>query len=382
MQIQNGYILTIKIDGKDLFSEFPCEFLNANIYESIEDIIPYCTIDLGIHGSALKELPFVDGSKIEINIQQNESEINNTYNFRLYNIESIKQTNWILIMRLSGLLDFYDGYKPGNTFNAFNNTSEIFNNISNQYKLTAKIDQTNDKQLWIAGESNLYQFMTYMTQHAYIDEKSAMFWCFDGKKNLIYKNIIGLFNEQLKDAFTFVQAVPFDKENKIYRYISIDARVKSGENNLQNHGYGGDDYYFDLLDYNTKAVNSKYTVAESRMLNISKELSQGLSAEILPFNVGNFHEKYFTAEKQNKRTLSTFSTEIFIGSDCLQSFNLADVVKLIYMDSGDEELTTIPLSGNYLLSGIHTIISKHAIVANARLIGQGLNTISPTVETY
>ena len=382
MEIQNGYNITLKIDGKDLFSEYPCEFLNSVIYENIEDLVPTCTIDLGIMGMALEELPFVDGSKIEIHIQSDGYGVDNTYLFRLYDIEEINQNGWILSIRLFCALDFFDGYTQGNTFNTNATTSEIFKKIANNYQLENDIDPTNDKQLWVAGENNLYQFMTYMTQYAYIDEKSAMFWCFNGQKKLLFKNIIDIFSKEAKDAFTFIQAAFYDSQEKIYRYVNINANISSGTNNIRNQGYGGNNYYFDLLTYNIKEANSRFVVAENRMLNISKELSKGLANTMLPFDVGNFHEKYFNAYKQNKRTLSTFSTEVTLTTDCLQSFKLAEIVKLIYMDNGDIDLAIKPLSGNYIIAGINTIISKQAIVANVRLLTQGLNTKSQTVETY
>lgn len=382
MQIQNGYDIIMKIDDKDIFSEYPCEFLNATIYENIEEFIPTCTIDLGINGIALEEFPFVDGSKIEITIQSNGYEINNTYHFRLYNIEEISQNGWVLSIRLFCVLDFFDGYLPGNTFNTNTTTSEIFNKIADKFQLEKDIDVTNDKQLWVAGENNLYQFMTYMTQYAYIDEKSAMFWCFDGQKKLLFKNIINIFNQEINNAFTFVQAALYNSQNKIYRYVNINANILSGTNNILNQGYGGNNYYFDLMTYNIKEANSKFVVAENRMLNISKELSKGLANTMLPFDVGNFHEKYFAAYKQNRRSLSTFSTEAILTTDCLQSFKLAEIVKLIYMDNGDIDLAIKPLSGNYIIAGINTIISKGAVVAKVRLLTQGLNTQSQKVETY
>lgn len=382
MEIQNGYNLTIKIDDKDIFSEYPCEFLNAAIYESIENVVPTCTIDLGIGGDAFKELPFVDGSKIEINIQSDPYEVERTYNFRLYNIEKILQNTWMISIRISGILDFFEGYTPGNVFNANATTSEIFNKVASQFQLKNTIDTTNDKQLWVAGENNIYQFLSYITQYAYVDEKSAMFWCLDAEKQLLFRNLTTVFSQERNDAFTFVQGVGYDTENKIYRYVSANAHVLSGINNIRNQGYGGNDYYFNLLDYNLKEANSKFVVAENRMLNISKELSKGLANRLLPFDVGNFHENYYNAYKQNKRIMSTFSTEVILSTDCLQKFKLSEIVKLVYMDAGDIDLAVVPLSGSYIISDLNTIVSKNAIIAKLKLIGQGLNTKSKVVETY
>ena len=71
-------------------------------------------------------------------------------------------------------------------------------------------------------------------------------------------------------------------------------------------GYGGIDNYFDLIDYQWKEVSAKKVIAESNILNISKELSQGLAQEWYPFDVGNFHKNYWLAKiKTNEYYLHT-----------------------------------------------------------------------------
>jgi hypothetical protein len=159
-------------------------------------------------------------------------------------------------------------------------------------------------------------------------------------------------------------------------------QITSGTENLLHEGYGGDDKYFDLLSYQWKYPAARKVIAESNLINISKELSNGLATNWYPFDVGNFHKNYWLARKQNARILATYSTYAILQSQYLMNYRLGQIVKFVLMDSQDDKNSVKMGSGIFIIKSIAMRITLKSITATLKLAMQGLNGQATTRETY
>ena len=382
MQVQSIYDLNISIDDLNIFEAPGVVFNSADIYESIGNPLPVCEISLIVPLDWINNRSIVDGTKFKFHIVSKTLDIDEVYTFRLFNIKKLEQVQNNVNLLIEGILDFYDGYSHANDFNMYGPSSEIFKTIASTFGITADIDSTNDSQLWVAGQKNIFQFFNYLMHYGWVNETSAMFWCFDRKKTLLYKNLTTLFRNRQDKVYSFIQASIPNLKNKQFVYSKVVGSIQSGVNNLRNDGYGGSDTYFDLLSYNWIDVSAKKVVAESNLINISKDLSRGLSQEWFSFDVGNFHKNYYLAYKQNKRILSTYSSFITLTTEYLQKFRLGEIVNFDYIDSKDQSNKLTALSGVYMIDAIHTKISLSKINSSLELVMQGLNGKAITQETY
>lgn len=382
MYIQNGYTLHIFIKEFEITAGLGTKLLSLNTFESIEDPIPSCSLTFLAHKSFLEQGFLLDGSPITIYLKSETYKIEQTYYFRLFSVDEIVQSQEFLRITIKGLIDFFEGYTPANSFNAYGPSSEIVKSICQRYNLINDIDTTNDKQLWIAGENNVYQFLAYLAKNAYLDDLSCFFWCIDRHRRLLFKNITSLFGSRSKEIYTFTQSASYNLEEKVYYYTNIFPTVLSGINNINNGGYGGYDYYFDLNSYSQKSAFCKKTRTDVKYLNVSKELSQGLAPEFLPFDVGNFNPNYYTGRKQNKRLLSLYSTYLSVISDIIQNYRLGQVVNFLPGDTNDPNYILSALTGVYIINAVGLHITERAAISTISLAGQGLNSANAVVEVY
>ena len=382
MTIQEEYELNIYIDELNVFDAPGVMFLGAEITEAISDPVPACVLKLSIPIGWLDERSIVDGTLIRFELKNKEQKLNENLKFRLFNIDRIDINEKFVKIEIEGLLDFYDGYTQGNAVNLYGNTSDVFKQIASLYNLNSDIDQTNDTQLWVAGENNIYQFMTDLATHGWIDETSAMFWCIDRHGILLYKNLTALFRKRSKNIGTFIQLPHPDPKQKTYGYSTSSVSIQSGYENIVNGGYGGNDKYFNLLSYDWKTVTAKKVVAESNLINISKDLSKGLSESWYAFDVGNFHANYHKAKKQNYRILSTYSTYVDLSCQYFMPFRLGQIVNFIHTDEQNIDNQVKLTSGTFCICAIKMKLNTKAITCNLQLMMQGLNGRVTTRETY
>lgn len=383
MIVQKEYDIDIFIDNLSVFKAPGVILKEARILESFANPIPSCTLTLSVPLGWINQRTIVDGTKIRLDIKSKSYEISESLYFRLYDISQISIEQMFCIIQLSCVLDFYPGYQFLNMFNMYGSSSDVFTEVAKQFNLNNQIDPTNDEQLWVSGENNLYFHLDNICKHGWINEVSSMLWAFDRHKILLYKNLTALFRNRNKDCYSFLQRPNvFDSKNKIYGYSSATINISSGTENLLYEGYGGDDKYFDLLSYQWKYPTAKKVVAESNLINISKELSQGLSTNWYPFDVGNFHKNYWLARKQNTRIAATYSTHAIIQCSHLMNYRLGQIVKFILMDSQSEENTVKMGSGIYVIDAISIHITQSSITSVVKLAMQGLNGQATTQETY
>ena len=382
MLVQGLYDLNILIDDLNLFEAEGVAFVRADLYEAIMNPIPVCELEVNVPLTWLDDRSIVDGTLIEFRLKSEILDLNQIYRYRIFNIKEIDANQQFMHLIIQGVIDFFDGYSHPNEHNIYGSSATVFQNIAKQYKLTPVIDSTNDNQLWVSGRNNIYQFLNQTAQYGWVDDTSGMFWCIDRHKFLLYKNLTSLFRQRHENIWTFLQTPQVDIKKKQYNYTNAKASVQSGTNNLKNEGYGGSDTYFDLLSYSWKEAHAKKVVAESALINISKELSKGIAQEWYSFDVGNFHPNYFKAYKQNKRVLSTYSSYVTLECQFFQPYRLGQIVNYQYIDAQDINNKVRFLSGVFMIDAIHISISLTAITSTVELVMQGMNGKPTTREVY
>ena len=383
-QVQNGrYELSVFIDDMDIIAS-GCLFVSASLYESIYAHIPSCELEVVVPKQLMDQRSIVDGSKLRFEIQFNfeKGKPKESYTYRVYCIKRLTQEQEYINIKLDGLLDFYEGFTSSNKYNALATTGEIFNKIAQQNYLTAQIDTTDDKQLWIGGEKNVFNFMQYMSQRGWINDTSCMIWYLDRHRILVYKDLTSLIAQRSDDIYTFKQTDAPEKEKLTYGYTDCHAEINSGAENIYQGGYGMDDYYFNFLEYKQEQVSAKKAVAWSNLFNINKELSKGLNDTLCPIYVGNHHPHHALACVQNQRLLATYSTYTILDSQFFQPYRLGQIVNLDFTYARDPNLKVDALTGIRIIDSIRINITVSAITSKVELAMQGLNGRSLVQEVY
>lgn len=379
MIIADKYTLELFINGADFFATDAARISVIDIYEDIYSGLPTCTLELVFPKEAFDTNSFVDGSLITIGIISQEFGINSKYDFRVWDIPAIVQDGNFITVQVNGVLDVYNIYHDANKYNLYANTSDIFSKICTENNWTSDIDLTTDQQLWVAGRRNTFQFMHHLCKHGYVNETSCMYWFFDKEKRFMYKNISALFKNR-STTYTFFKGTTGGDKSFAYNQIGIS--LNAGTNNVNNGGYGYTYDVFDLLTYKPKEVHAKKVTAVSNVINVSKELSQGLHYDKLAMDVGNFNPNYHMAYAQNARIRSTYSTYINLSCQYLQKFRLGEIVNVEYQDIESDDTTNKSFSMLGMIDEIHVFIAPEAIGADVEIMTQGINTKSEYVETF
>ena len=383
MQIQGDYDLDIFIDGLNIFAAPGVVLQEARILEGFDNPIPSCILKLSVPLGWINQRSIVDGTKIRFDIKSTAYKISESLYFRLFDINELSLEQTYCMVELNGVLDFHPGYRFYNQFNMAGTSSDVFSEVAKSFNLASEIDPTNDYQLWASAENNLYKHLDYVAKFGWFDETSAMIWSFDRHKILLYKNFTNLFRNRSKNNWSFIQLPDrYDAENRQYGYANATLNIPSGTENVLHEGYGGDDKYFDLLSYQWKYPAARKVVAESNLINISKELSNGLATNWYPFDVGNFHKNYWLARKQNARILSTYSTYAVVKCTKLMNYRLGQIVNFALMDSQDIQNVVKMGTGTYIITNIAINMTSSTINSVVRLAMQGLNGQATTRETY
>ena len=382
MIINEIYDLNIFIDDANIFEIPQCILLGASIFESITHAIPTCSLKVTLPVGWINTRSIVDGTVIRFDIKSENINFYESLYFRLFNINNFTIEANFCTLELTGVLDFMEGIREANPYNLYGNSSDVVKNIAKQNALKTDIDNTNDTQLWIAGENNVYQFLSIIAQHGWINETSAMFWAFDRHKILLYKNLTSILRNRSDKIWTFTQDQYPDIKNKKYVYTNVRGGVLSGYENIKKEGYGGKDHYFDLLSYTWKEVHANKTIAESEALNLDKEQSKGLAQNWYSFDVGNFHKNYWLAKKQNARLLALYSTYVAIECQYLMNYRLGQIVNFNFTDARDPQTKSRFASGTFIIEEININITNTDITTDLKLVMQGINGQVITRETY
>lgn len=382
MNIKNFYNLNVFIDELNIFETGGCTLVDLKINEGITIPIPTCSLIISVPVQWMNQYTMVDGTLIRIDIEAPTFDLSESLYFRLFDIQKIAINQQLCTVSLSGMLDFYPGYRDANEFNLYATSSDVFKNIAKKLKLTSDIDQTNDLQLWVSGEDNLYQFLSRMAKFGWVNETSAMLWWFDRHKILLYKNLTTLFTQRSGNIWKFVQKDFPDITKNEYEYTLADTNIPSGSENIAKEGYGGEDKYFDLPSYSWKTVAATKAIAGSSLINLNKTHSKGLASAWYPFDMGNFHKNYWLARKQNARLLALYSTYVNLTCQYLMNYRVGQIVSFNLTDGRDIHNKINLASGLFFINAITININTQNISTNLQLGMQGLNGSTVIQETY
>lgn len=353
-------------------------FINAIIDERIENLYTMCSITFDGSEAFISSAAIVDGTPIKIFIKSKALNFNYVYYFRVGKVVITQGSNNSLRYVITGYTDFYHLFEPPINFAFKGNSSQVFKNVANQYKLEYEIDDTKDDQLWICSEQNLKEWLCYVASRGWKNETSGMFWCLDRHRCLLYKDINTLFSQPTKYTFAPGTESATLESNTMYYNVSTIAS-KTIEENVQNNGYGGSDFNFNLLEYKLKETSAKQVKAYSNIININKELSQGLKQSFNPINVGNFHENYYLAHDQNSRVLSTFSTYYLLSCQFFQPIRLGQMAN-INKNSMTGENKSKSLNVKSMIHSIQINFTEENVNMTVGLCTQGFNGTS--TQTY
>lgn len=377
IEIQERYNLTIYIGKTDISSYAGVTFQSMVIYETMLDSnIPSCTISLVLPAHILDAHEIADAQPIRIILKDKlKDNYQEEYKFRVLNIKKLTSAQQFITVEIEGIFDFYDGFMHPNEYNAYCNTSEIFERIADEFGLECDIDETNDEQLWCSNGRGIFDFFDLLTSYGWIDDTSLMFWCITREGKLLYKNLPELILNS-NNIKTFMQT-PTEKED-IYNYISADAFVLSGQNNINNNGYGcKNNNHFDFNTYTYQKTIADKLKRTSKLININKEFIKGLTNERMPFDLGNFHPNYYKAYLQNKLGFSSYSTYINLNSQFFQNCQLGEVVSVIFENDQNPNMAVGSLTGKAVVYSIQTIVDGlNSITSQVGLVMQGLNSVA------
>ncbi len=353
-------------------------FINAIIDESIESIYSVCSVTFEGSESFISDAAIVDGTPIKIFIKSKELNFSYVYYYRVGKVVIVQSTNNSYRYTITGYTDFYHLFESPTKFIYKGKSSQVFQNIADKYNLESEIDITNDEQLWTCSEQNLKEWLSFVSSRGWINETSGMFWCLDRHRCLLYKDINTLFG--LPSSYTFAPGTsPATLDTKTMYYITSTVANKSIEENVKSNGYGGSDFNFNLLNYSLMETSAKKVKAYSNIININKELSQGLKQSFHPFNVGNFHKNYYLAHDQNNRVLSTFSTYYLLTCQFFQPVRLGQMANIVKnsLTGGNKSKS---LNVKSMIHSIQINFIEENVNMTVGLCTQGFNGIS--TETY
>lgn len=376
--LRDLYTFKITIGDAVITDGLGSSFVGANIYESILDLYSTCTIVFDGSEEFITNSPIVDGTPIKIFIKSKDLNFSYVYYYRVAQVNIVESTNSSYRYTVFGYTDFYSLFEPPTSFAYTGKSSQVFQNIADHYNLESEIDATNDEQLWVCSEQNLKEWLSFVASRGWIDETSGMFWCLDRHRCLLYKNITSLFN--LPTEYTFAPGTAAGAlDSKTIYYFASTVSNKTAEENITNNGYGGSDFHFNLLNYETQETSAKKVKAFSNIINVNKQISKGLKQSFYPIDIGNMHENYFISHDQNMRVLSTFSTYYGINCQFFYPVRLGQIVSLVKNSLTGGNVSKA-LNMKALIYNIQTTLHPTSVTMSVNLCTQGFNGRS--TETY
>lgn len=381
MIVNKIYDVHILIGGIDICDYGNANNINCTITEDVFSGVPVCALAFLSSSAFLSQVPIVDGTPVEIQIKSKVFEIDEKYNFRVAKMQATPDAN-LIFFEISCYLDFYELYRGALKYALCGNSSDVFQSVADRNNLQSLIHATDDRQIWVASEQNLANWLSTVAGRGWASDVSGMCWFMNRKKQLFYVDIDRLIygTKTPRVTLQYGRTQFGDVENNIVKYKSFNMVTNTGEENLFNNGYGGDDSHFDLLKYSVEDVKAAKVRAASEIVNINKELSQGLGETYSMIDTGNFHPHYYLAWEQNRRVLSTYSSYINLICEYFRPLNLSQVVTMSAMASNKANSNINSLTLKYIISSLSIVINSSNIGMNIQLCSQGYN--GKSTESY
>lgn len=379
MIIKSLYDIDILINNISLLDGGNAIGVNCSIIEDISSSIPTCNLEFNSSPEFMSKYPIVDGTPIVVKINIAGAKEEKIYKFRTTRI--ITTPNGQLFNYfIAGVIDFYELFRSSVEYAQKSTSSDVFTNVAQKNNLSAVICQTKDKQLWVASEQNLGKWLANIASCGWASETSGMMWFLDREKTLYYIDIDRIISES-SNLITFVpgQMTQQNVLGNTMPFGSMRLEANSGDENLFNNGYGGENRYFSVEDYKWHSFSPNKVRATSNIININQELSQGLEENFCELDTGNFHSHYFLAKDQNSRVLSTYSTYVHLNCELFKDIKLGQVCT-IQGTNASAPVETNVTNIKFFTKSIKTFITAKDIGMQFTLCGQGYNSYSQ--ESY
>lgn len=378
MIINSAYDVDIKINGVSILGCGNAIGVKCAIIEDIKSTIPMCNLEFYSSPDFLGKLAIVDGTPIVITLNMGEK-IQQVFNFRVTKLIGKPEKN-LFYYAITGLIDFYELFQSASPYAQNSSSSDLFKNIAEKFDLYAIIHQTYDKQLWTSSEQNLGKWLTNVSTHGWASNTSAMVWFLDKTKKLYYIDIDRLMLESSAPVlFSSGLTTSQNMSTGMITFGSMTIETNSGDENLFNNGYGGENRFFSITDYKWHNFSPNKIRASSNIININKELSNGLEDNFCEFDMGNYHNNYFLARDQNARILSTYSTYFNLNCEWYHPIFLGQFAT-IGKQSLSSEISVSSFNNKCFVSGIKTFIDSTNVSMHVTLCSQGYNGYSE--ESY
>lgn len=379
MIVNNYYDVDIKINGISIFGSGNAAGVKCTISEEISSTIPMCNLEFHSTADFVGNLAIVDGSPIVITIKTANAQKEQVFYFRVTRLVGKPEKQFFRYF-VTGVIDFYNLFYSSSKYAQISHSSDLFKNIATEFDLYAIIHQTKDKQLWVPSEQNLGKWLTNVASHGWASRTSGMVWYLDKEKRLYYLDIDRwMLDNSNPIIFNSGQLTVNNLQNGVVNFGSMIMDADTGKENLFNNGYGGENRFFSVTDYNWHTFSPNQVRASSNIININKALSNGLEDNFCEFDVGNYHANYFLARDQNARVLSTYSTYITLNCELYHPVYLGQVAT-VGQQALNTDIQISSFNNKCFISGIKTFINSKEVSMQVTLCTQGYNGYSS--ESY
>jgi len=324
-----------------------------NIYDKLPTIRMTLIDDKNIFANKLQ---LTDGLKISVYIgnfldngsnKRDEQDLMYSLMFDMVSAPEVKIETSAKKITIYGVLNFLAYWKDSKPFHYTGTSNEIFKLIAKELDLKYHGVKTNDYMTWHNFSKSKAEFVSDVTDRAYIKDGSCM---------LSYITIDGGFhlidvNSEKNPDYILIPIGADDPKNKVYRYSNINYNYNSALNNL-TYGYKNTSYQYSFArsDYytkDTKALN-KYADKENSTIkldynysdyyNLNRydyDLIDQVNSEVDSINVGNVHPNWNKAYYQNKRYKSLFNVYCEVYIDNITPINVGDKIQVAFESIND-----------------------------------------------
>lgn len=374
--IKGEYEFALNVDGIDLA-------LGENLLESflmieaVMDAVPVCKIVLRDIPEEINSVGLFDGSRVTVSVRVLNAAggRNIIIPFRIFQIEVEPETHSDKVQ----LWCYYDApdYLKDAGFEFIDGTSsDAAAAIARKSGLRVDVDQSADSQVWIRQGMTGYAFLQKVARSAYLNDRSAYAVAVTREGQLRYYNVGGRLSRK---PVWKMRTSDSDADQLGDDELHIDSYVTRIDSGLMNRfsGYGILSKEFDIttgVDGTPSDVALTNLEKSTEKLQINSELTKPPRYEGSPWTLGNTHPKYVQATLQNKRILSTFSTNQKISSTTQRDVHLLDRVELqVHANSPERGKFRDFMNGLYFVDRIATHVTPQDVKFKFNLTREGYN---------
>jgi hypothetical protein len=370
--LENQIFFAFIVDGMEkAWPITPALLRELYVIENVNFVLPMFRITfydtLGIQA---KTGMLADGKKVSIILgPSSEEEEIYQMDFRIFGRPEQKDYEPGPSITVSGYADV-PKYWRKRVDKAYKGTSsEVIKKIAEECSMTAVVDQTKDKMIWLPDSRAMGNFAREVCDHGWVSNTSCMMLGVAndrGKWQARYRDI----SVKPKKVGKFSSPRP-DIKNNIYDLQEFNIRSPSGFfNNIMGYGYrlGQEDLTGKYNEYEKIQMNK-----QAPYLEMNKDLYKDLGVvrrEVHPIDCGNTHAHYAEAQHKNSRLRSMFNSIIEGLTTNYTDLNILDGAKLELISTQDYE-TDQHMQGDYLITGKTMMITSTYYREKFRFVAPG-----------